>query len=48
MIALISGGVSDETSWVPGVFAGTGAALLFDFDYKPKQAYYAVQNVLKQ
>ncbi|KAI9632470.1 xylanase [Dioszegia hungarica] len=41
-------GVSDETSWVPGVFAGTGSALLFDFDYKPKQAYYAVQNVLKQ
>jgi len=40
-------GVSDETSWVPGVFAGTGAALLFDFDYKPKPAYYAVQNVLR-
>jgi endo-1,4-beta-xylanase len=32
-------GVSDSTSWIPGVFPGEGAALLFDDDLNKKPAY---------
>jgi endo-1,4-beta-xylanase len=32
-------GISDKYSWIPGVFAGEGAALLFDENYKKKPAY---------
>lgn len=41
-------GFGDETSWVPGVFAGQGAATIKDFDYKPKSAYYSIQSTLKK
>ncbi|QRV80369.1 endo-beta-1,4-xylanase [Ceratobasidium sp. AG-Ba] len=37
---------SDDHSWIPGVFPGTGAALLFDENKKPKPAYYAVADAL--
>lgn len=36
-------GVSDNYSWVPGVFPGEGNALLWDEDYQPKPAYVGVQ-----
>ncbi|KAJ9114911.1 Endo-1,4-beta-xylanase [Naganishia adeliensis] len=38
---------ADPTSWIPGVFPGTGAALLYDAQYQPKSTYYVVQQALK-
>lgn len=35
-------GFTDKYSWVPGVFAGQGAAALYDEYYNPKPAYWAV------
>jgi len=35
-------GFTDKYSWVPGVFAGQGAAALYDGNYNPKPAYWAV------
>ncbi|KAI8943834.1 hypothetical protein NX059_001807 [Plenodomus lindquistii] len=32
-------GISDKYSWIPGVFAGEGAALLWDENYNKKPAY---------
>ncbi|KAH7089970.1 endo-1,4-beta-xylanase-like protein [Paraphoma chrysanthemicola] len=32
-------GLSDRYSWIPGVFAGEGSALLFDENYQRKPAY---------
>ncbi|KAG8859344.1 hypothetical protein FRB96_004559 [Tulasnella sp. 330] len=37
---------SDDYSWIPGVFAGQGDALLFDSNKQPKPAYYSTANVL--
>jgi endo-1,4-beta-xylanase len=39
-------GFSDKDSWVPGVFAGQGAADLFDENFQPKPALAAVQHDL--
>jgi endo-1,4-beta-xylanase len=39
-------GIPDKYSWVPDVFPGTGAPLLFDDNYNAKPAYYAVQSGL--
>lgn len=39
-------GFSDDRSWIPGVFAGQGAADLYDLYYQPKPALGAVQGVL--
>ncbi|MBI9116118.1 endo-1,4-beta-xylanase [Sanguibacter suaedae] len=39
-------GVSDANSWIPGVFPGQGAALLWDEDYATKPAYTAVADAL--
>ncbi|WP_052432709.1 endo-1,4-beta-xylanase [Streptacidiphilus carbonis] len=36
----------DGHSWVPGVFAGQGAANLYDASYQAKPAYYAVRSAL--
>lgn len=36
-------GVSDQYSWIPGVFSDQGEALLWDEDYRPKPAYQGVQ-----
>ncbi|KAF2108200.1 endo-1,4-beta-xylanase-like protein [Lophiotrema nucula] len=41
-------GISDKYSWIPGVFAGEGAALLFDEDYNKKPAYYGFLAGLKK
>lgn len=40
-------GIPDKYSWVPDVFPGTGAPLLFDDNYNAKLAYYAVQDELE-
>ena len=39
-------GISDAHSWIPASFPGTGAGLLFDANYQPKQAYSSVLNPL--
>ncbi|WP_353387890.1 endo-1,4-beta-xylanase [Thermobispora bispora] len=39
-------GVTDKYSWVPDVFPGEGAALLFDDNYNPKPAYDGVVTAL--
>lgn len=39
-------GFTDNDSWIPGFFPGTGAALLFDETYQRKPAYWAMWNVL--
>jgi len=40
-------GVSDAYSWIPGVFTGEGAGLLFDMHSNPKPQYFAVREVLR-
>jgi endo-1,4-beta-xylanase len=39
-------GITDKYSWIPGVFSGQGAALLFDENYNKKPAYNAVDAAL--
>ena len=39
-------GFDDGHSWVPGVFAGEGAATPFDASYRPKPAYFALRDAL--
>jgi endo-1,4-beta-xylanase len=39
-------GFDDLHSWVPGVFAGEGAATPFDENYRPKPAYFALRDAL--
>ncbi|HET7506333.1 MAG TPA: endo-1,4-beta-xylanase [Kofleriaceae bacterium] len=39
-------GVTDKFSWVPGVFQGQGAALLFDNNYVKKPAYTSTVQAL--
>jgi endo-1,4-beta-xylanase len=39
-------GISDRHSWVTTTFPGTGAALPFDVNYQPKQAYNQMLNPL--
>lgn len=44
--AVVTWGLTDRYSWVPGFFRGYGSALLFDDDYRPKPAALAVRDVL--
>ncbi|EEP75128.1 beta-1,4-xylanase [Micromonospora sp. ATCC 39149] len=39
-------GITDKYSWIPGVFPGEGAALIWDENYAPKPAYQAVADAL--
>jgi endo-1,4-beta-xylanase len=39
-------GVGDADSWIPGAFAGQGAATMWDNNYQPKPAFTAVQTAL--
>nr|AHL20248.1 GH10 xylanase [Papiliotrema flavescens] len=41
-------GFDDFHSWIPGVFAGYGAATLYDFDYQPKPAFNGVKDALRK
>ncbi|MGH7619284.1 MAG: endo-1,4-beta-xylanase, partial [Gemmatimonadaceae bacterium] len=44
--AIVSWGLNDGESWVPGTFPGYGQALLFDDSYARKATYTAVANAL--
>lgn len=46
--AIQTWGVTDKYSWIPSVFPGFGAALLFDTSYKPKPAYNSFRDALAQ
>ncbi|MBN2351514.1 MAG: endo-1,4-beta-xylanase [Spirochaetales bacterium] len=39
-------GAADPVSWIPGAYNGFGSALLFDDEYNPKPAYFAVKEAL--
>jgi len=40
-VGVTTWGITDDYSWIPSFFAGYGAALPFDEDYRPKPAYFA-------
>jgi len=44
--ALLTWGISDADSWIPGFLPGYGEALLYDQQLQPKPAYTAVAAVL--
>jgi endo-1,4-beta-xylanase len=44
--ALVLWGFTDKHSWIPGFFPGTGEALIFDADYRPKPAYESLRSAL--
>ncbi|WP_443097789.1 endo-1,4-beta-xylanase [Treponema succinifaciens] len=46
--SFITWGISDKHSWVPSTFPGTGNALLYDEDFKPKPVYNAILKELKK
>jgi GH35 family endo-1,4-beta-xylanase len=39
-------GFTDKSSWIPIFFKGSGAALIFDEEYKPKPAYETLREEL--
>jgi endo-1,4-beta-xylanase len=39
-------GVGDADSWIPGTFAGQGAATMYDNNYQPKPAFTAALSAL--
>jgi endo-1,4-beta-xylanase len=43
--ALLTWGVSDANSWIPGAYPGFGAALIFDQQFQPKPAWSAVASL---
>ncbi len=44
--ALVTWGLTDRFSWIPGTYRGFGHALMFDEEYKAKPAAVAVRDVL--
>jgi len=40
-------GITDKYSWIPGVFAGEGSALVWDENYQKKPAYAAMLNAIE-
>jgi len=45
---VLTWGISDAYSWVPSFFTNEGAALLFDKNYQPKPAYFALRGLLNE
>jgi endo-1,4-beta-xylanase len=45
--ALVTWGLSDRYSWIPGQFPGWGSALLLDEAFQPKPAYHALADALR-
>ncbi len=46
--SFVTWGFTDKYSWIPETFPGYGAALLFDEQYRPKPAYFAVRDALAE
>ena len=46
--ALVMWGFTDKYSWIPGFYSGWGDALIFDANYQPKPAYFALKGVLER
>ncbi|MEM6551594.1 MAG: endo-1,4-beta-xylanase [Planctomycetota bacterium] len=46
MDAVLFWGFTDRHSWVPSFFEGWGDALLFDANFEPKPAYFAVREAI--
>ncbi|MBN1384484.1 MAG: endo-1,4-beta-xylanase [Elusimicrobia bacterium] len=46
--AFVMWGMTDKHSWIPSFFKGYGDALIFDKEYKPKPAYFALKKVLSK
>ncbi len=44
--AVVTWGFTDKYSWIPGFFNGFGDALIFDVNYQPKPACFAILNAL--
>ncbi|GAB6089373.1 endo-1,4-beta-xylanase [Spirochaeta dissipatitropha] len=42
----ITWGIGDAQSWIPYTFSGYGGGLWFDEDWKPKPAFYGIEEVL--
>lgn len=47
-VGITTWGVSDKYSWIPGVFAGEGAALMWNKNYKKKPAYFGLLKGIQQ
>lgn len=45
--AFVMWGFTDAHSWIPGATGHPDAPLIFDADYRPKPAYYALMSVLR-
>ncbi|KAH8109068.1 glycoside hydrolase superfamily [Phellopilus nigrolimitatus] len=45
-VGITTWGITDLYSWVPGTFAGQGAALLFDDDYNEKASFASTLDAL--
>jgi hypothetical protein len=45
--ALLTWGVSDANSWIPGTYPGFGAALLFNENYQAKSSYLGISGLLR-
>ena len=46
--AVLTWGVTDKYSWIPGEFTNTGDALIFDSSYRPKPAFKALQEAFEK
>jgi endo-1,4-beta-xylanase len=46
--AFITWGVTDKFSWIPNFVPGYGAGLMFDENYDPKPAYWALRDALER
>lgn len=43
---IVTWGIADRYSWIPGFFKGTGEALPLDEDFQPKPAYHGIARAL--
>ena len=46
--AFVLWGLADKYSWIPGEFPGWGDGLIYDADWRPKPAYFALRRALRE